>query len=71
MRYFSSFIIGRNGFDRLNRFLSLIYIIISVINAFARNTVLLVIIWILFLSILFRAFSKKLTARQKEKAGTP
>lgn len=69
LRYkFSQFMMGRYGMDDLYRFLIILLLIVMVINAFFHSEALYLIQWIILIYSLFRAFSKNISARQKENA---
>ena len=60
------FMYGRYGIDDLYRFLIIIYFIIAVINIFVNSRVLSVIGLIIFIFVIYRAFSKNIYKRKKE-----
>ena len=61
---------GRNGPDHLNRFLSVVFLILSVCSMFVRNarlaSVLYTLLMALFLYIMFRMLSRNIYRRQQE-----
>lgn len=63
---FISFMIGRNGVDSLYKATIAVYVVMAVINLFARSTVLSVIMWALFFWSMFRCFSKNVYKRNRE-----
>ena len=64
------FLYGRNGIDALGKFSFAVYLIVAVENVFVRDlnakTVLFVIQWFIFIVIIFRIFSKNISARRRE-----
>ncbi len=64
------FMYGRYGIDRLGKFSLVIYLIIAVVNIFvsaaSAKSVLFTIQWIVLILILFRMFSRNISARQNE-----
>jgi len=60
------FMYGRNGFDQLNLFLMIIYLIVFIINSFADTLVLAIIELILVIIWFFRVYSRNLEKRRKE-----
>jgi len=61
-----SFFYKRNGFDKFNKVLLGLYILIRVINIFLKSSFLNFLSGILLLYILFRALSKNIYKRQYE-----
>lgn len=59
---------GRCGFDGLNRFIFVVYVALMAVNLFLKNRWVYLAIWLLFLLLLLRMFSKNLAARQRENA---
>ncbi|MBR3972005.1 MAG: hypothetical protein IKJ83_03890, partial [Ruminococcus sp.] len=60
------FMVGRNGFDRYNRFLFVVYIIISILSIFVHS-LLYYLFQLSFAGyIIFRTLSKDLYHRTKE-----
>lgn len=57
---------GRNGNDAFGNFLMVLYLVMAVINLFAKNIVLQVIEFVLFFIWIFRFFSRNLRVRNKE-----
>ena len=68
--WFSRVMAGRNGPDHLNRFLSVVFLILSVGSMFVRNTrvsgVLYSLSMALFLYVMFRMLSRNIYRRQQE-----
>lgn len=60
------FMMGRNGLDRFNRFLFIIYAIIIIINMFIHSLVLYLTALLLAGYIVFRTLSKNLYRRGRE-----
>ena len=63
---FLRFMYGRNGIDRLCRFLFLIYTILVIANIFANSFILYILSLLLAIYALFRVFSKNVPKRQRE-----
>lgn len=57
---------GRCGFDSLNKFIFAVYVGLMAINLFFRSRVIYLLIWLLFILLILRMFSKNLAARQRE-----
>ena len=68
--WFARIMAGRNGPDHLNRFLSVVFLILSVCSVFVRNarlaSVLYTLSMALFLYVMFRMFSRNIYRRQQE-----
>ncbi len=68
--WFARIMAGRNGPDHLNRFLSVVFLILSVCSMFVRNarlaSVLYTLLMALFLYIMFRMLSRNIYRRQQE-----
>ena len=68
--WFARIMAGRNGPDHLNRFLSVVFLILSVCSMFVRNprlaSVLYTLSMALFLYVMFRMFSRNIYRRQQE-----
>ena len=68
--WFTRMMAGRNGPDHLNRFLSVVFLILSVCSMFVRNprlaSVLYTLSMALFLYVMFRMFSRNIYRRQQE-----
>ena len=68
--WFTRLMAGRNGPDHLNRFLSVVFLILSVCSMFVRNprlaSVLYTLSMALFLYVMFRMFSRNIYRRQQE-----
>ena len=62
----NEFMYGRYKGDELNRFLTIVYLIIWVISFFPYLRFLQLINTLIFILIFYRAFSKNIYARQKE-----
>lgn len=62
----SNFMYGRNGFDKFNVFLLVIYFAVGFVNTFLRNIYVYVFIWLLFFYIVFRVLSKNIYKRSAE-----
>lgn len=67
---------GRQGIDKLNYFLLIVYCVLALFNMFVLKIngrimlykIIQLILILLFVLIVFRAFSRNLTARRKENA---
>ena len=71
LRFFNriqTFMAGRNGFDKFNRFLFAIYIILSIISIFVHSLAYYLIQLAFGGYIVFRTLSKDLYHRTKENA---
>ncbi|MGN0641987.1 MAG: hypothetical protein ACI4JJ_02465 [Huintestinicola sp.] len=67
LRYkLAGFMYGRNGADSLYKAQAAGYIVLALINIFARSAVVSVIMWALFIWSMFRFFSKNLNKRREE-----
>ena len=68
--WFARLMAGRNGPDHLNRFLSVVFLILSVCSMFVRNarlaSVLYTLSMALFLYVMFRMLSRNIYRRQQE-----
>ena len=68
--WFARIMAGRNGPDHLNRFLSVVFLILSVCSMFVRNprlaSVLYTLSMALFLYVMFRMLSRNIYRRQQE-----
>lgn len=60
------FMYGRNGFDQLNIFLMIIYLLIFVVNTFVNTLWMSVIELVLVIFWFFRFYSRNLEKRRKE-----
>ncbi len=64
------FMIGRYGVDELYRFSLIIYIVLILINAFVRNNIANIVLYVITTAFLiftfFRVFSKNISARRNE-----
>ena len=68
--WFARIMAGRNGPDHLNRFLSVVFLILSVCSMFVRNgrlaSVLYTLSMGLFVYVMFRMFSRNIYRRRQE-----
>jgi len=68
--WFARIMAGRNGPDHLNRFLSVVFLILSVCSMFVRNarlaSVLYTLSMALFIYVMFRMLSRNIYRRQQE-----
>ena len=68
--WFTRLMAGRNGPDHLNRFLSVVFLILSVCSMFVRNarlaSVLYTLSMALFIYVMFRMLSRNIYRRQQE-----
>ena len=68
--WFTRMMAGRNGPDHLNRFLSVVFLILSVCSMFVRNprlaSVLYTLSMALFVYVMFRMLSRNIYRRQQE-----
>jgi len=68
--WFARIMAGRNGPDHLNRFLSVLFLILSVCSMFVRNARLASVIYTLsmalFFYVMFRMLSRNIYRRQQE-----
>lgn len=60
------FMMGRNGMDRFNRFLFVLYLILCIVSIFVHNLIFYLIQWMFAGYIVFRFLSRNLTMRSKE-----
>ncbi len=60
------FMIGRNGIDRFNKFLFLIYALLIIINLFIHSLIIYLVALLLAGYIVFRTLSKNLYRRGRE-----
>lgn len=65
-RFFSRFMQGRHGNDKLNIFLYVILIILFIIDLFINNSIMYIVELIFFALLMFRFFSKNSYKRYKE-----
>ena len=63
---FARFMVGRYGSDELNRFLSVLILVLIVVNLFVRTNLLFFLELALLIWIYFRMFSKNTGQRFKE-----
>ena len=63
---FQKFMHGRYGLDDLTKYMFYFYIILSIINIFARTYILFIIKLILIIIIFYRTLSKKIYKRSNE-----
>ena len=69
MERLARFFYGRNGMDRLNVGLIVLYLLLGVLTIFfRRNPVLQLLMLLLLALIIFRALSRNLAVRQRENA---
>lgn len=61
-----TFMIGRNGSDKLSLVCIIAAVVVGLINSFAPNIFLTVVCWALLIYSLFRCFSTNVAARQAE-----
>lgn len=68
LRSLQNFMRGRYGNDALNFFLMIGYLVISIINSlfFNNNQIINLLCTMVFIWVIFRSLSKKITARRKE-----
>ncbi len=66
MNFLRKLMAGRYGVDQLNKFLLVIFIIISVIYMFTKSTIINVISLILLVFLYYRIFSKNIDKRLEE-----
>ena len=68
--WFTRLMAGRNGPDHLNRFLSVVFLILSVCSMFVRNpriaSAFYTLSMALFLYVMFRMLSRNIYRRQQE-----
>lgn len=68
--WFARIMAGRNGPDHLNRFLSVVFLILSVCSVFVRNARLASALYTLsmglFIYVMFRMLSRNIYRRQQE-----
>ena len=68
--WFARLMAGRNGPDHLNRFLSVVFLILSVCSMFVRNARLASVFYTLsmalFIYVMFRMLSRNIYRRQQE-----
>lgn len=63
---FVRFMYGRYGIDKLNTAILIFIFTLQVIQILIRNSLLNAIVFILFMGLFYRVFSKNIYARQKE-----
>lgn len=63
---FINFMCGRSGPDSLYKATMIACIVLMIINLFARSIILNLLIWVLLIWGMFRAFSKNIYKRQQE-----
>lgn len=67
LRYrFARFMQGRYGMDRLNMFLSRVFFVLIIVNLFLRSRAVNTLIWILIFLLYFRMFSRNISRRYQE-----
>ena len=60
------FMMGRNGMDKLNRFLFVLYILLCVVSIFVHSLIFYLVQWLFALYIAFRVLSRNLNMRSRE-----
>jgi hypothetical protein len=60
---------GRNGNDDIGKLLMVLYLILAIVNIFAKSLTLQIIEFLIFFYWIFRVFSRNLFARRKENEG--
>ncbi len=60
------FMMGRNGMDKLNRFLFVLYILLCIVSIFVHSLIFYLVQWLFALYIVFRFLSRNLVMRSKE-----
>lgn len=60
------FFYGRNGVDKLNRFIFFLYLISFIVYLFVKHYIVLIVSSIILIIYFYRMLSKKLYKRQKE-----
>lgn len=66
MNQIKKFMIGRYGTDQLNMAILILGMVITFIGDIFASSLLMLITYIIFATLLFRIFSKNITSRQKE-----
>lgn len=66
LNFLKKFMTGRYGVDQLNRFLLVIFIIVSVLYMLTRNAIINTISLILLITLYYRIFSRNIDKRYKE-----
>ena len=67
LRYrLARFMQGRYGMDRLNMFLSRVFFVLIIVNLFLRSRAVNTLIWILIFLLYFRMFSRNISRRYQE-----
>ena len=65
---FTQFMYGRYGTDSLNRFLTGVWLIESILNLFFHSIVLYLVGTVLCITVFYRMFSKNMVKRRRENA---
>ena len=60
------FLYGRYGMDDLNKFIFILEIILLLLNMFIRNSILIILFYLIFALYFFRTFSRNIVARSIE-----
>ena len=60
------FFYGRNGVDKLNRFIFFLYFVAFIVYLFVKHYIVLIVSSVLLIIYFYRMLSKKLYIRQKE-----
>lgn len=66
MEWLKKFMIGRYGVDQLTRFLTIVALVVSIVNIFVTNNILMGISFILLILAIWRTFSKNIYKRAGE-----
>ena len=66
LRKAAAFMQGRYGIDNLNKFILAVTAVLYLVNAFVRNTILMVVILLLAALFVFRSLSTNITKRMYE-----
>lgn len=66
MNFLRKFMAGRYGVDDLNRFLLVIFIIVSVIYMFTKSSIVNILSLVLLVYLYFRIFSRNIDKRYEE-----
>lgn len=60
------FMAGRNGMDKFNRFLFVLYLLMCIVNIFVRSLIVYLVQWLFVVYIIFRVLSRNIIMRSKE-----
>lgn len=63
---FLAFMSGRYGADQLYYFLLGLYVVLLIVNLFARSWILSIVLWLTVIVLIFRAMSRNFSARRHE-----